>query len=365
MPKIVLSGYYGFDNAGDEAVLLSIIQALKAVYNDDVSFVVLSGDPEATARAYGVEAVDRWKLSAVYRAIKSADLLVSGGGSLFQDATSNRTVFYYAAIVSMAKWLKKEIVFYAQGVGPLKSDRSRRIVQRAADKATHIFVRDAASKALLEEIGVTKAPIDVVMDPVVAMALSDEAWSHGVELLAEEVGTVEKPCVGFYLREWSVEGDFNERFAKIVEGVIALGVHPVFVPMHFPGDVTAALGVAEHLTKGTYTVINNHYTPTEILAITKALDYVVAMRLHGLIMAANAGTPFTGISYDPKIEAFGKALGYGQVFSVNPLDECAVRAHLEKQLKTLEAERVALESQRPQFYEKAIEPAKRIREILS
>lgn len=363
MPKIVISGYYGFDNAGDEAVLYSIIQALRNVYNNQVELVVLSNKPEETARDFGVEAVNRWEMKTVYKTLKSCDLLVSGGGSLLQDVTSNRSVIYYTTVIGMAKFLKKKIVFYAQGVGPLNSGLSRFLVKRAGNKASAIFVRDEASKALLKEIGVKKPAIEVVMDPVVGMMLSEAEWAEGKKIFEQHVVVNEVKTVGFYLRNWKVEGDFHQRFATMVNRLIEEGYHPVFVPMHFPSDVEAAEKIATSL-KGNVTIIKDHYSPQQILALTKQLDFVVAMRLHGMIMAANAQVPFMGISYDPKIEAFSKAVQFGDVFNVNPFDESACLDSLLKQLSQVETLKSDLESKHRALYDLATKPAQIIQTLI-
>ena len=87
--KIVLSGYYGFDNIGDEAVLYSIITALRNEI-ENVELIVLSNNPEKTKALYNVKSVNRWKLSEVAKVIKESDLLVSGGGSLLQQNQQNQ-----------------------------------------------------------------------------------------------------------------------------------------------------------------------------------------------------------------------------------------------------------------------------------
>ncbi|SMB88453.1 Polysaccharide pyruvyl transferase [Desulfonispora thiosulfatigenes DSM 11270] len=92
MKKVILSGYYGFNNAGDEAVLYSIIAALRGL-DENLEITVLSNNPEHTIKAYQVKAINRWKVKEIYPAIKEADLVISGGGSLLQDVTSKKWYF--------------------------------------------------------------------------------------------------------------------------------------------------------------------------------------------------------------------------------------------------------------------------------
>lgn len=77
--KIVLSGYYGFNNSGDETILYAVITMLRKI-DPSIQLNVLSNEPEKTAKLYNVRAVSRWKWNQVLGAIKGCDLLISGGG---------------------------------------------------------------------------------------------------------------------------------------------------------------------------------------------------------------------------------------------------------------------------------------------
>ncbi|GAE92445.1 CsaB protein [Gracilibacillus boraciitolerans JCM 21714] len=116
--RIVMSGYFGFDNTGDEAILQAIVDSLRKL-QPDVSIVVLSNNPESTAAKYHVEAVNRWDIKAIAKTIRNADGLISGGGSLLQDKTGWKTIPYYTAVMRIAKFYRKPVFVYAQGMGPI------------------------------------------------------------------------------------------------------------------------------------------------------------------------------------------------------------------------------------------------------
>ncbi len=118
--RIAISGYYGSRNAGDEAVLGATVHELRRRL-PDVEPVVLSADPAGTREEHDVEAAPRWPLSSVRRTIRAADLLLSGGGSLFQDATSSRSLAYYLLTLHAARAAGVPYVIHAQGLGPLSS----------------------------------------------------------------------------------------------------------------------------------------------------------------------------------------------------------------------------------------------------
>jgi len=191
--KIVMSGYYGFDNVGDEAILFSIIQALREA-DPTIGITVLSNQPEKTASTYGVEAVNRWDLKQINNVLKQCDGLISGGGSLLQDATGLKSIPYYAGIMKIAQWFKKPVFVYAQGMGPINKGLSRKIVKHVLKK-TRITVRDQASKSLLQEIGL-KNDIEIVPDPVLGITLKEHqsGWWN--------TQSFQNPVITVSVRDW-------------------------------------------------------------------------------------------------------------------------------------------------------------------
>ena len=119
--KIVISGYYGFSNAGDEAMLSSLIASLKRT-SPQVEITVISGNPARTRRNHGVYAVHRFNPYAVIRAIKHCTMVISGGGSLLQNVTSSRSLYYYLAIMEIALYFHKPLMLYGQGIGPINGE---------------------------------------------------------------------------------------------------------------------------------------------------------------------------------------------------------------------------------------------------
>ena len=107
MAKIAISGYYGFKNFGDEAILSVLVNHLKSLQNTDIT--VFSSDVEYTEKTYGVKVVKRFCLKNVLKTIKDCDVLVSGGGSLLQDVTSLKSLIYYAFIIAMGLFFNKKV----------------------------------------------------------------------------------------------------------------------------------------------------------------------------------------------------------------------------------------------------------------
>ncbi len=335
--RIVISGYYGFNNTGDEAVLFSMIRELQKRL-PGVKIRVLSHNPAQTKRAYGVKAVNRWNPLAILKAVARCDLLISGGGSLLQDATGPKSIAYYLAIVWLAKLFGKRAVFYAQGIGPVTGDLGRNLMRRIANRVDLITVRDHQSYMLLHELGIKKPPIHITADPVLGLTPEAADTAAGQQVLCragiaqlntgngerkpggqavvenpfvdveECPGMVDRPLVGIALREWKGLTGYHRAVAAAADFLAERGCRVVFIPFHFPEDIAVGREVAR-LMGSPAVVLKEQLDTPRMLGVLGRCDLVLGMRLHALIMAAVMGVPAVGLSYDPKVDSFMKQVG--------------------------------------------------------
>ena len=298
--RIVLSGYYGFDNVGDEAILFAIIQSLKD-YHPGVKLTVLSNNPEKTAASYNVEAVNRWSFTEVRKALKASDCLISGGGSLLQDETGMKSITYYSGVMKIAQVLKKPVFIYAQGMGPVKSKINRKIMKHVLQAAQMITVRDKHSKSFLESIGVTK-PIQLVPDPVMGIDAGDFISGLNKPALSD------KRVVSVSIRNWTDDLSYLTKVAEGLDGLAANGHEILMVPMHGKYDHETSLSVVG-MMKHKADIFPYDSSIEEKMAAVKESDVLLGMRLHALIFASVGNTPFVALSYDPKIDSFAEIVG--------------------------------------------------------
>lgn len=301
--QIVLSGYYGFDNAGDEALLAAIVSSIKDLA-PEAAFVVLSGHPEKTSQLHPVQSVHYMRPGAVMRALRQSDLLISGGGSIFQDVTSLRSLLYYISVVAMALWFKKPVIFYAQGIGPINHRISRWLMKKLANRVDFISLRDEESLKELKKLGITRPPCQVTADPVFALQPHQTAIDNMSDLL-QQLNPNRQPMLGVSVRSWAALADVPQILAPVLDRLHSDGYHIIFLPLAYPEDVAAAQKVMARMKTPT-SLINRNLSSQEYLAVMRSLEAVIGMRLHALVFAANQGIPFAGISYDPKIDAFLK-----------------------------------------------------------
>lgn len=338
--KLVISGYYGFNNSGDEAVLKSILTALEEEShrsNITIEPIVLSGDPEWTTSMYGVRSLHRMKLKEVREAIKESDGLISGGGSLLQDATGLKSIPYYLGVIKLAQWLKKPTFIYAQGIGPVNRKMFNPMIRSVFKACNYVSVRDEQSAEYLRGLGLQWNQIHVVPDPVMGLPLPEANAGEvsSVTVNAQGAGThaengesihTKLPVIGVSVRFW--ESDRKELTA-IAAGLKKLcskkAVHLRFMPFHLPIDEQASRFVMEMLgdlgNKGSEVSITKDLTdPQLMLQEVSNCDVVIGMRLHSLIYAASQYVPPVGISYDPKINQFMLRLNSETVGSTDALD---------------------------------------------
>lgn len=326
--KIALSGYYGFDNAGDEALLSAITATIKRI-EPSARFVVFSGYPGSTARLHGLRAVNRMNPWSVTRELRSSDLLISGGGSLFQDVTGPRSLPYYISIVALARLLHKPVIFYAQGIGPINRSLSKFLMRLIANGVNLITLRDEDSLTLLREIGVQRPPALVTADPV--FTLEPEAADYdAVRKLLDKSFPPGSKIVGVAVRQWSPLEGYQQQLAAALDRLVRKQYQVLFIPLDYPDDTIAAYSVADLMTEK-HLVLDKNLKSQEHIALMSNLQLVIGMRLHALIFAASQQIPFIGISYDPKIDSFLGLFGLQSLNTGSPDLDNKIDAILENE----------------------------------
>lgn len=330
MYKILISGYYGFHNIGDEAVLRCVTEQVRGVI-PDVELTILSNDPRDTREKYHVNSIPRMNPWQVLRALWNTDMLISGGGSLLQDATSWSSILYYLSIILTALLFRKPVFIYSQGIGPIHGKFNRKITGWTLKKVNVIAVRDIQSAQLLEEIGIPRDHINITTDPVLSLEKADP--EQGKAILRKS-GL--NPDSGRLVVGWAVKSSNEACLKEIVRSIRylkeAYNADSVLIPFHFEQDAKCILQLKDCLGDEAYYVTEKQLID-EMLSIIGNLDLLVGVRLHSLIYAAVCNVPMIGISYDPKIDAFLESISLKSVSSTSDFTlekfQCAVRSTLE------------------------------------
>lgn len=375
MLRIAVSGYYGFKNAGDDAILMALTSTLRALA-PGAEITVFSNSPEETRELYGVRAVNRWNPFGIVWALLRSDLLISGGGGLLQDVTGGgvRSICYYLVVVLLALAAGKPVVYYAQGVGPVRSRFGRWLTRVVSNRADLITVRDQASRDDFLALGVSRPPLVVTADPVLALNPSQLNIVNGKELLERlrrdglelsgpaaaaepvaarteeagprdgtgapeplqagsvhqagqngrvqpaESGTAVRRRLGIVIRDWPDACSYKKCIAAAADRFARDGWEVILVPFHYPADAQICKEVS-WLMQEPSLLVNSRLMVEDLFGLLGKLDLVLAMRLHAIVMASMMRAPCVGVSYDPKVDRFLELAGLPNAGSVASLDE--------------------------------------------
>ncbi len=299
-PLVLVSGYYGFGNLGDEAILEELTNELKKLVLPS-QIIVLSNDPEQTKKSFGVESLSRWKPLDFLSLLPRTALFISGGGGLFQDATGMKSAVFYGCQILLAKFLGRKIYIYAQGIGPLRSGGAQALARLSLSQAAFTTVRDQDSHNLLSKWHIDSA---LTADPV--WCLEQTAMPKATQKQIDSLKGKPGLKVGLSLR---TAPNFNDQQLLSLFSAMDQGLPPetslLLLPLQNNQDMEPLNRFAEiWRQKGRsaeFLQTEAIERPSQWLAILSQLDLLVGMRLHALIMALKSGLPVVGIAYDPKV----------------------------------------------------------------
>ena len=298
MSDIVISGYYGLGNSGDEALLKSIVDDLRSV-EKDVSITALSANAHLTNKLYGVKTVNRLNVFSVIKELKEAKLLLSGGGTLIQDATSTKSLIYYLAIIFMAKLMGLKVMLYANGIGPLK-DKNIKKVKKVLNMVDLITLRENVSLEEIERCGIIKPKVIVTADP--AFNLTPSEKKRADEILSGYSIKKEDKIIAVSVRFCKdIPQNFTEEMAQALDCLSKKGYIPLFIPMQKSMDTEISLEIASKMKENSK-IIDEDLSVFDMLSVIGRCSIVCGMRLHALIFASVMNVPMAGIAYDPKIK---------------------------------------------------------------
>ena len=305
--SIMICGAYGRGNAGDDAILEAIVQEMRAL-DPERTICVMSRRPQETRLTYRTGAVYTFNIFSILRRFRHAALYINGGGTLMQDVTSTRSIWYYCYTLRAAKKRGCKVMMYGCGIGPINRAGNRKMAAKTIEGSVdRITLRDENSRQELARMGVTRPDIRVSADPTIIL---DAAPYEVVSLAMEQSGIDPNGrYIGFGLRNWKgLDAALPAIAAAADYAYEKHGLTPVFVPIEFPSDLTPAERVGALLHCPWHAVRTRQ--PIEVtIGILARMKTVVGIRLHSLMFSAGQGVPVVGMSYDIKVDSFLKYIG--------------------------------------------------------
>jgi len=333
--KILLAGYYGYGNLGDEAILEMVLKQLFQIV-DSENITVLSSNKNETSKKYNINSIDRYNVLSIISHLKKSKALIFGGGSLLQDVTSKRSIYYYLFLIKLAKLMKNKVIMLSQGIGPIVNEKSKTATVKALKKVDFITVRDIQSKNFLEELGVDKNKLYLSSDPVINFCSNDDEY-------VEDKKENNKKNVCFSLRNWN-NVNVSEKISNVAEMLIKNNIECHFIPFYYNEDLPLIKEVEEILNKKGINAVyyKEKLSTNEAFYIIKNMNLLVGVRLHSLIFAASANVPFVAVSYDHKVDHFVESVDMNVECNIENIDENNLYNEIIKKLENENVEKQKL-----------------------
>ena len=332
--KIVISGYYGSKNAGDEAMLDAMLEVLREL-EPNIDVTVISVNPEDTKKRHSVNAIKWLDIFSIIKKIVGADLLISGGGSLLQNVTSRRSLYYYLGIIFLAKMLGRPVMLYAQGIGPICGTFAKKLTHFIINRVDLITVRDPGSMEELAQLKITRPSVFCTADPVLAInPVSTDVGRSILHQYDEDkfIDDEQTPLIGIAVRYWHGWQHCQNELTKAIESISKkFNARIIFLPMHYNEDIKAAQSIAE-ISNAECKIINGVHSTKELLSLVGCMDVLIGIRLHALIFAGVMNVPMVGISYDPKIDRFLDSIGESPVGNLSDVSAADLISVVESKL---------------------------------
>ena len=305
--RVIICGAYGRGNAGDDAILLAVLTELRAI-DPDLSFQVMSRNPRETRLTYRVNSFYIFNFFRAVYQFGRARLFINGGGSLMQDVTSYRSLWFYLWTLAAAKRHGCPVIMYGCGIGPIRNRNNRKQAAKVIDRYVDaITLRDPYSMDELARLGVTRPEISLSADTTVILPASEDDVVDGI---LESCGIpADGKYIAFILRPWPGFEEKTEAIAAAADYAYeTYGYTPLFFPIEPRLDVAAAQRVIRRMHSPCYAMTEG-YTAAQTIGILSRMKAAVSMRLHGLIFSAGQGVPLVGVVYDQKVSSFLDYIG--------------------------------------------------------
>lgn len=274
MEKILLGGYFGFGNIGDDAILLSEINFLK---KEGFKPIILTNKG---MQIFNEECINRYNFFEIFKKRKEFNMFILGGGGLFQDKTSFRSLVYYIFLIKFMKFLKKKVILLNVGIGPIIREKSKKLLHKTLKSCDLIFFRDSYSFDFFKDLNNKYLSVD--------------------SSFYLDIFTVEKENkIGISLRNFD-KLDLN-KFKNFIEKI----------KERVDFDLEFIVFSKEEIDLANKLELPHFYSDNSIKIIEEIckMKFLIGTRYHSIIFSILTETPFIGLVYDIKVENLIKEIG--------------------------------------------------------
>ncbi|MEM7063213.1 MAG: polysaccharide pyruvyl transferase family protein [Cyanobacteria bacterium P01_B01_bin.77] len=333
--RLLICGFYGHHNLGDEAMLAGMLCLLKRCLGQQCldHITVYSNDPEDTVMRHGVVALpnqfprrrrEHWVKWATHTlALWQHQYFILGGGDLLRDSPERNVALTWLQPLQRAMALGCHTIVLGISVGEVWKPQTKAVIAKTLNRVDLIVVRDQQSRRQLQQMGVTGA-IYIMGD--LALQLMPR-HSASVAPTSSTMHVATAPHVGISIRsltgrlaelDQAAESSFYREMAKIIDYLIEVkgakvsllpfqAYPPGYIAQHRPADndEEAIAAVLAHSTHSQQVVVHAAFASVEQAIDTlQTFDVIIGTRLHALILAAGLGVPLLAAAYDRKVSGF-------------------------------------------------------------
>ena len=298
---VAIGGYFGCGNLGDDAILQAFIEYTRTHY-PDIRILALTKNPREDAHRFGVRCFRRKNPFALVNAFLQADAFLCGGGSLLQNVTGRLSLYYYLCMLSLAKLCGAVPILYAAGIGPLHGKRAKNAVKKTITRCSYISLRDMESLRFLQALGIDPAKLHLGADVAFLLRKPPVFRTYALIKRADVAQNQQYVCICLK------SGKHTADSLRIVIAALRMlcrrhNLLPVFLPLD-EGDISVNADAAQRLNGRLFFADE----PSDVTALLRGAQFLISMRLHGMILATTVSLPAVGISTtdDQKIPSFAR-----------------------------------------------------------
>ncbi|MEI6633689.1 MAG: polysaccharide pyruvyl transferase family protein [Chlamydiota bacterium] len=315
MAKIVVHGFYGEGNLGDEAILDALIREMRRFPR--ARLVVFSKYPDRVAGEHAVRSVSEQdkgrRLRRMWEMLTSRLVVVGGGGLLRDLGDDPANVRRWLGIIRAAQGLRRKTALWDVGADDIRFPESAALIRETLARADFISVRDGDSKDVLRSLGV-EGEVMVAADPALLLVEPGAARTAGdASPLRVMVSVRHWFRRGLYIERADLNDSFLRALGQALDFLVEeYGATVDFMPLRTTGyddDRSVARAVIAGM-KNQHRVSLIESVPGVdcLIGVLPRYALTIGMRLHSLILSAGSGVPVIGLEYMPKVRGFMKSI---------------------------------------------------------
>jgi len=342
--KILLSGYYGYQNVGDDLLLKTLIGELTSIEKvtelnvpvRDIKSVPIDDSKrvnyirKADAKGHKVFNLIRL-LTFEFSQLRKNDVLVYGGGTrLFE--TSGRG--YYSLLVKFillklnALFLRRKVIHLGVGVGNIYSKKGKWLFKQILLLSDCMLLRDESSYKLVKSVVGNRRHVLMGSDLIfLSNPLSSVSAARNFNSGTKRIGLSLFQYYGYISRETSKAEAFKTACQELISSLLTTNPNVEIYLFSFQrqfGGKDQQFNNELHADIASGRLFHVEYTADTfaMLSTLRQMDLCIGMRYHFCLLSLSFDIPTIGINYQPKLLFEFASLGLEKFcFEVDEIDQ--------------------------------------------